>query len=191
MFNKITESIETLINQVTNRCIQNRESEIQQIDNEKKLLLWIAGLALGLELFIINNIKWEHLNWFSAILYTISGLAFLYNAFLALVAYQMINNLHGIDAEIKKSYNLQCIFLIELIHSSPHKIEELNDDLKRGELTLKLMNLEYFGKKELLKNPIINLAKRMNRIVGDSASKVLIVHFIVSICLFCTYNRVF
>lgn len=63
MTNNKAESIKMLIDQITNRCIQNRESSIQQIDNEKKLILWIAGLAIGLEIFILNTIKWGSLDW--------------------------------------------------------------------------------------------------------------------------------
>lgn len=191
MKNTKLEAIETLINLVTNTCLQNKESEIQQIDNEKKLILWIAGLAIGLEIFTLNSIKWESLSRFTAFLYVLSGLAFMYNAFLALVAYQMITRLQSIDTKIKKSYNNQCIFLNGVLYSNLPKLQTLYEDLESGKITLKLKELEYFGRKELLKNPIIKWAKRANSIINESASKVLIFQFIASICLFCIYNRVF
>lgn len=113
----------------------------------------------------------------------------MYNTFLALVAYQMITRLQNIDTEIKKSYNDQYTFLIGNLHSNLSKAETLYQDLENDEITSKLSNLEYFGKKKLLKNPMIKLAKRMNSIIDESASRVLIFQFIVSICLFCICCR--
>ena len=191
MKNNKFEAIEALINLATNICIQNRESEIQQIDNEKKLILWIAGLATGLEIFILSNIKWSSLSCFASSLYIISSLAFIYNAFLALVSYQMVTRLQSLDIRIKRSYNKQCLFLTGILYSNLPKTEELLKDLESGEITLKLKNLEYLGNNGLLQSNIIKLAKRMNSIIDDSASKVLIFQFIVSICLFCIYQGLF
>ncbi len=178
------ESIEKLINLVTDTCIQNKESEIQQIETMKKLNLWIFGLATGLEIFTLSNNKWEYLNGFSSWLFVFAGLTFIYNAFLALVVYQMVTRLQSVDSKLKESYNYQRLLLISALYSNFSNVEELRKDLESGELTTKLNGLEYFGRKDLLKNSIIKVSKRMSTVIDQSASKVLLAQFIISACLF-------
>jgi magnesium-transporting ATPase (P-type) len=108
-FQQATSKIEKITNQMTETYIRYYETEIKFIQEKAKLSLWIIGLSIGMELFVLNKIEVGVLsNFFNAILFYSIGAIFMINAFIGLLLRLKQTRLLNHLLSIQTQYDYQC-----------------------------------------------------------------------------------
>src|ERR1022692_1917608 len=78
--------IEKITREISDTYIRHHESEIKYTQEKAKLTLWIIGLSIGIELFILNKLDKHEINSiYKSSLLIIISFVFVFNAFLGLL----------------------------------------------------------------------------------------------------------
>lgn len=143
-FKEATSKIEKITNQMTETYIRHYETEIKFIQEKAKLSLWIIGLSIGMELFVLNKIDLGVLsNCFNAILFYIIGAIFVINAFLGLMLRLKQTRLMNHLLSVQTQYDYQRTNIVLNLEPDCKLLPVLIKDFEDGSFSDKVMNIKY------------------------------------------------
>jgi|GEM_PF-6915355 len=164
-------------------AVQNIEGDLKALEGKKKLLLWIAGLSIALEIFIVNRYSWQLINGFSAVMFVITSCSFLYIAYLGLVVHQSVVNFQSVLMNRQNEVRHQHLLILSALYSRGPLSSELDSDFQSWQLVLKILDLAYFREPRASKEVILKLAKKLIHRSDEVGAYVLVIQVIASIII--------
>lgn len=147
--------LENIISQTTDTYIRHYESEIKCIQEKSNLSLWIIGLSIGIELFVLNKIESKDiLSNYNIFLLISTGLFFLINSFLGLIIRIKQTRVYSHFLRIITYYDYQKTQIILNLDNSIKLGEQVISDFSKGTAIDKLKDLEYIDQKKEKYEPI-------------------------------------
>lgn len=178
-----TAKIEKITNQLTDTYMRAYSADLIAMFEKKKLSLWIAGLATGLELFVLNHFNLSELNGLSGFFFYFANCVFLFHSLWIVMVYKLWTNLNNLYLEIQKSYDFQRLNVLNSLTLENDLSFDVKADFESNEFTSKLTKLDYFGKKKLLNNFILKFAK-WSLFKSDSGAFVLLIFQLIPSIIF-------
>lgn len=184
-FKQATSKIEKITNQMTETYIRHYETEIKFIQEKAKLSLWIIGLSIGIELFVLNKIEAGVLsNCFNAILFYSIGAIFLLNAFFGLLLRLKQTRLMNHLLSVQTQYDYQRTAILLNLEPDCKLLPELIKDFENGDFSSKIMNIKYI-ESQVDKNDPLSLEASDFILKSDNwPSALLVLQAILTIVFF-------
>lgn len=185
---KAFEEIEKISTHISDTYIRHYETEVKFLQEKAKLTLWIIGLSIGMELFLINKIKPENIDSLSAKIFlgVISSL-FLVNCLYGLLTRLKQTRLMNHLLSIVTTYDYQKTrILLNLKNTSELGIQLLKD-FEEGDGTNKIKDLEYENQKELKNDPIIENDRNFLFKSDNHPTTILVAQAILTISFYIFY----
>ena len=189
-FIQATSKIEKITNQMTDTYIRHFETEIKFIQEKAKLSLWIIGLSIGMELFVLNKIDVGVLsNFFNAILFYTIGAIFVINAFIGLLLRLKQTRLMNHLLSVQTQYDYQRTKILLNLEPDCELLPELLKDFQDGSISDKIMNIKYIDA-QVEKDDPLSLDARNFILKSDNwPSTLLVIQAILTIIFFVSVFR--
>lgn len=188
MVNGITisqEKMEELITQTTDTYIRHFESEIKYVQEKSKLSLWIIGLSIGMELFVLNKLEArDMLSFRNRCLLGITGSIFLINSFLGLNIRLKQTRLYSYFLKIITFYDYQRTKIALNMNPSLPLAQEIMQDFSEGKAIEKIKNLVYIDEQKEKDNPLMQKDMNFLNMSDNWPSTLLILQAIFVALLF-------
>ena len=180
--------IEKISTQTSDTYIRHYETEVKFLQEKAKLTLWIIGLSIGMELFLINKIKPQNLNELSAKIFlgVISSL-FIINCLYGLLTRLKQTRLMNHLLSIATTYDYQKTRILLNLKVTSDIGKQLLKDFGEGTGTNKLKDLEYENQKELKNDPIIEKDRYFLFKSDNHPTSILVVQSILTIAFYVFY----
>jgi len=180
--------IDKISTQTSDTYIRHYETEIKFLQEKAKLSLWIIGLSIGIELFLINKINSENLDSLPAKIFLgIISLLFLTNCLYGLLIRLKQTRLMNHLLSITTTYDYQKTRILLNLKDASELGKQLLKDFKEGIGTNKLMNLEYENQEELKNNPIIENDRNFLFKSDNHPTTILVIQSILTIIFYIIY----
>lgn len=176
--------IEKVTNLVTDALIESKASDMSGLMEQKKLTLWILGLATAAALFLVNRYSWSAVSGFSAFLFVSAIVLFFLNVIDTLYFYRLFTSLFIYDLSAQRRYRMQRMTVITALELDTSLCQVLVEDLQEDTLIIKLKGLKYHDKGEPHKGWIFTIGKILLGKGDEVASYLLILQLGVSLLLF-------
>lgn len=148
------EEIGKISAQISDTYIRHYETEIKFIQEKSKLTLWIIGLSIGTQLFLMNKVKTENLDSLSAkILLGIITFLLLTNCVYGLLTRLKQTRLMNHLLSIATAYDYQKTSILLNLKSTSEIGRQLLKDFEEGIGTDKINDLEYENEKAMKEDP--------------------------------------
>lgn len=189
-YKEATTKIEKITNQMTETYIRHYETEIKFIQEKAKLSLWIIGLSIGMELFVLNKIEVGVLsNCFNAILFYTIGAIFVVNAFLGLLLRLKQTRLMNHLLSVQTQYDYQRTKILLNLEPDCKLLPELIKDFKDGSFSDKIMNIKYIEAQVDKDDPLSLEASNFILKSDNWPSTLLVIQAILTIIFFVSVFR--
>jgi hypothetical protein len=143
------EHLKQIIIQTSDTYIRHYESELKVTQEKAKLSLWIIGLSIGIELFVLNKVERSILgNTLSVTLFLSVTLIFLFNALFGLLIRLKQTRLFSHFHTVITMYDYQKNTILLNANEPEGLWQQIIVDFEKGEALNKLNNLEYINEKE-------------------------------------------
>lgn len=184
-FLQATLKIEKITNQITETYIRHYETEIKFIQEKAKLSLWIIGMSIGMQLFVLNKIETGILNnCLNAILFYAIGIVFIVNALIGLLLRLKQTRVMNHLLSIQTQYDYQRTNILLNLEPDCKLMPELIKDFQNGEFSDKIMNIEYI-EAQIDKNDPLSIRDSGFILRSDNwPSLLLVIQAILTIILF-------
>lgn len=182
------EEIEKICIQTSDTYIRHYETEVKFLQEKAKLSLWIIGLSIGMELFLVNKIKSENLNSLSAKIFIgVISLLFLisclYGLLIRLKQTRLMNHLLSIST----TYDYQKIRILLNLKNTSELGKQLLKDFGEGTGTYKLKDLEYENQKELKNDPVIESDRNFLFGSDNHPTTILVLQSVLTVVFYILY----
>lgn len=184
MKTKDLEIVEKLIYTATNSYIENKELEIRESENVKKLNLWIVSLTTAIELFLINTISYSEIRGFTKFLYISTVAIFIYNSIIGLYIAKMVVNSNNLESKYQRYLNEQRISMINVLNTHSDIRNNMLDDFYSEKLTEKIKQLHYYKQLHPLEKVLNLLGKGFNNYMEGSLTIALMIQFVAAALIF-------
>lgn len=144
---KIFKEIQEIVDKRTDTYIYDYEAGIKSAKEKANLTIWIIGLSISLEVFLLSN--WKRINfdsYISLILFIVISGIFLYNGAYALLLRIKQTRLIQHYLETQTCYNYQKTNILLKKNAKSHLAQVLINDHSNDNLSKNLINLEYVDK---------------------------------------------
>lgn len=189
-FLQVTSKIEKITNQMTETYIRHFETEIKFIQEKAKLSLWIIGLSIGMELFVLNKIDVGVLsNCFNAILFYTIGIVFVFNAFIGLMIRLKQTRLMNHLLSVQTQYDYQRTNILLNLEPDCKLLPELIKDFQEGSFSDKIMNIKYIKTQVDKDDPLSIDASNFILKSDNWPSTLLVIQAILTIIVFVSVFR--
>lgn len=169
------EKLEKIIGQTSDTYIRHYESEIKYIQEKSKLSLWIVGLSIGMELFVLNKLKSDDIsNCFNILLLIVITLIFVINSFLGLLIRIKQTRLYSHFLKMITLYDYQKTQIILNLDKSISLGQQVITDFSNEIAINKLKDLEYIGEAKEKNDPIA-LSDMDFLYKSDSSTSILLI----------------
>lgn len=189
-FLQVTSKIEKITNQMTETYIRHFETEIKFIQEKAKLSLWIIGLSIGMQLFVLNKIDVGVLsNCFNAILFYTIGIVFVFNAFIGLMIRLKQTRLMNHLLSVQTQYDYQRTNILLNLEPDCKLLPELIKDFQEGSFSDKIMNIKYIKTQVDKDDPLSIDASNFILKSDNWPSTLLVIQAILTIIVFVSVFR--
>lgn len=189
-FKEATSKIEKITNQMTETYIRHFETEIKFIQEKAKLSLWIIGLSIGMQLFVLNKIDVGVLsNCFNAILFYTIGIVFVFNAFIGLMIRLKQTRLMNHLLSVQTQYDYQRTNILLNLEPDCKLLPELIKDFQEGSFSDKIMNIKYIKTQVDKDDPLSIDASNFILKSDNWPSTLLVIQAILTIIVFVSVFR--
>lgn len=189
-FTQATSKIEKITNQMTETYIRHYETEIKFIQEKAKLSLWIIGLSIGMQLFVLNKIDVGVLsNCFNAILFYTIGIVFVFNAFIGLMIRLKQTRLMNHLLSVQTQYDYQRTNILLNLEPDCKLLPELIKDFQEGSFSDKIMNIKYIKTQVDKDDPLSIDASNFILKSDNWPSTLLVIQAILTIIVFVSVFR--
>lgn len=135
--------------------IRHFESDIRYIEEKSKLTLWIIGLSIGMEIFVLNKIDRDSFTSTPIIITSIlSGLFFVINCFYGLLLRIKLMRLISHHLQVITFYDHQKLHFEINFQKGSQFSHLIINDFSEGIVIQKICDLDYIKKKEEKNTPI-------------------------------------
>jgi hypothetical protein len=180
--------IEKISTQTSDTYIRHYETEVKFLQEKAKLTLWIIGLSIAMELFLINKIKPENLDGISSkIFFGVISSLFIINCLYGLLTRLKQTRLMNHLLSIATSYDYQKTEIILNLKNTSELGKLLLKDFGEGIGTNKLKDLEYKNQKELKNDPIIESDRNFLFKSDNHPTTILVIQAILTISFYIFY----
>ena len=177
--------IENLIVKSTSIYIENKDREIQKMNSFQKLILWMAGMSIGLQVFLFNMVSYSATNGFTTFLFILTVICFVYISSLSFYINKTIHLVNDIENSNIQKLNYQKLILESCLLHNTKLSKNLVKDFESGELILNIGTGKYLKEEDGQIKSAVSFLKKLNGIGERYISGVLILQFIsVAILLF-------
>lgn len=175
---------------LTETYIRHFETEIKFIQEKAKLSLWIIGLSIGMQLFVLNKIDVGVLsNCFNAILFYTIGIVFVFNAFIGLMIRLKQTRLMNHLLSVQTQYDYQRTNILLNLEPDCKLLPELIKDFQEGSFSDKIMNIKYIKTQVDKDDPLSIDASNFILKSDNWPSTLLVIQAILTIIVFVSVFR--
>lgn len=179
------EDLKEFVEQISDTYIREYEAEVKFTEEKTKLILWIIGLSIGMELFVLSKVESKDLKstWNMALFIALSAF-FLVNALLGLVHRLKHTRMYSYFLTVICHYDHQKTLLLLNLDPDTDFGKRIITDCGDGTVGRKIKDLEYINQKAIKEDPI--LLADMNFLQGGDniPSSLLVLQAVLSVA-FC------
>lgn len=180
-----TSKIEKITVQMTDTYIRHYETEIKFIQEKAKLSLWIIGLSIGMELFVLNRIELGVLsNCLNAILFYSIGATFVINAFIGLLLRLKQARLMNHLLSVQTQYDYQRAQILLNLEPDCKLQPILIKDIENGVFSDKILNIKYIESQVDKDDPLTIKASDFILKSDNWPSSLLVIQAVLTIIFF-------
>ena len=173
--------VNEIIPKISDTYIMNYENEIRFIHEKEKLSLWIIGLSIGIEFFLLSKLEKQDLGtWTSIILFSIISALAAFNGMYGLLTKLKKSRLVGHYLDMITSYEYQKSDLMLQMKHEPKSRDLLMEDYINAKLHDNVLKQNYTKRKVDAKNFVIEDARNFVERSDNLPSTILVIQVILT-----------